>query len=104
MVQYSSLIFIEEVKNLPNIKSAMKRVKVSQAKTLQNRMIKSGLKTTIKKFDSAVLNNDLEAAKVLYPEVVKKIDMAAAKGTIHKNAASRKKAKLALRLNAAAQK
>lgn len=89
---------------MPNIKSAMKRVKVSQAKTLQNRMIKSGLKTTIKKFDSAILNNDLEAAKVLYPEVSKKIDMAAAKGSIHKNAASRKKAKLALRLNAAASK
>lgn len=89
---------------MPQIKSAMKRVKVSEAKTLQNKMIKSGLKTTIKKFDGIVQSNDLEAAKVLYPEVVKKIDMAAAKGTIHKNAASRKKAKLALRLNAAAQK
>lgn len=89
---------------MPQIKSAKKRVKVSQAKTLQNKMIKSGLKTTIKKFDSAVLKNDLEAARVLYPEVAKKIDMAAAKGTIHKNAASRKKAKLALRLNATAQK
>lgn len=89
---------------MPNIKSAMKRVKVAQTKTLQNRMIKSGLKTAIKKFESAILNNDLEAARVLYPNVVKKIDMAAAKGTIHKNAASRKKAKLALRLNAAAQK
>ena len=87
---------------MPNIKSAKKRVKVSQAKTLQNKMVKSDLKTTIKKFDSTVLNNDLEAAKVLYPQVVKTIDMAAAKGSIHKNAASRKKAKLALRLNAVA--
>jgi len=67
-------------------------------------MIKSGLKTVVKKFDTALLNNDLDKAKALYPEVSKKIDMAAAKGVIHKNAASRKKAKLALRLNAAAQK
>ncbi len=89
---------------MPNIKSAEKRVRVSRAKTLRNRMIKSSLKTTIKKFDTAILNNDLEAAKVLYPEVAKEIDMAAAKGTIHKNAANRKKAKLALRLNAVAQK
>ena len=89
---------------MPNIKSAEKRVKVSRAKTLRNKMIKSGLKTTIKKFDTAILNNDLEAAKVLYPVVTKKVDMAAAKGTIHKNAANRKKAKMALRLNAAAQK
>ncbi|HHY82157.1 MAG TPA: 30S ribosomal protein S20 [Clostridiales bacterium] len=89
---------------MPNIKSAMKRVKVAQAKTLRNKMIKSGLKTVVKKFDTALLNNDLDKAKALYPEVSKKIDMAAAKGVIHKNAASRKKAKLALRLNAAAQK
>lgn len=89
---------------MPNIKSAIKRVKVSKVKTLQNRMVKTGLKTVVRKFETAVANNDLEAAKVLYPEVAKKIDMAAAKGTIHKNAANRKKAKLALRLNAAGQK
>lgn len=89
---------------MPNIKSAMKRVKVSESKTLRNKMIKSGLKTTVKKFEVALLNNDMDKAKALYPEVSKKIDMAAAKGVIHKNAASRKKAKLALRLNAAAQK
>ena len=87
---------------MPNIKSAKKRVKVSQAKTLQNKMIKSELKTTIKKFDNTIRDNDLEGARGLYPTVTKKIDMAAAKGSIHKNAASRKKAKLALRLNAAA--
>ena len=89
---------------MPNIKSAKKRVKVSSAKTLQNKVVKSSLKTIIKKFDGTILNNDIGAAKVLYPEVSKKIDMAAAKGAIHKNAANRKKAKLALRLNATGQK
>ena len=88
---------------MPNIKSAKKRVKVSSAKTLQNKVVKSGLKTIVKKFDATLLN-DMGAAKVLYPDVSKKIDMAAAKGAIHKNAANRKKAKLALRLNAAGQK
>ncbi|HHU48175.1 MAG: 30S ribosomal protein S20 [Caldicoprobacterales bacterium] len=89
---------------MPNIKSAIKRVKVSQTKTLRNRMVKSNLKTAIKKFETALADNDLEKARLLYPEITKKIDMAVTKGTIHKNAANRKKAKLALRLNAAAQK
>ena len=89
---------------MPNIKSAIKRVKVSQTKTLRNKLIKSNLKTTVKRFEAALLDNDVEKATLLYPEITKRIDKAAAKGTIHKNAASRKKAKLALRLNAAAEK
>ncbi|HOB19225.1 MAG TPA: 30S ribosomal protein S20 [Candidatus Atribacteria bacterium] len=86
---------------MPNTKSAMKRVKVIKAKTLRNKMIKSSLKTISKKFENALSENNLDLAKSIYPKLVKKIDMAAAKGTIHKNAANRKKAKLALRLKAA---
>lgn len=103
MIQYVSLILVEEVKNLPNIKSAVKRVTVTESKTLRNKMVKSELKSAIKKFERALLDNDLETAELLYPQVTKKIDKAAAKGSIHKNAANRKKAKLALRLNAASQ-
>src|SRR5690554_6547245 len=103
MVKYETLIFIGEVKNLPNIKSAEKRMKVTQAKTPKNKMRKSALKTSIKKYEAALLNNDLEAAKNMYPDIIKNIDQASAMGTIHKNAANRKKAKLALRLNAAGQ-
>jgi len=88
---------------LPNIKSAEKRVAVAKAKTLRNRMIKSDLKTAVKKFEKVLLNNDTELARRLYSEVVKKVDMAASKGVIHKNVANRKKSKLALRLNAASE-
>ena len=35
---------------MPNIKSAEKRVRVTAAKTLQNKMAKSSLKTAIKSF------------------------------------------------------
>ncbi|MDD2503534.1 MAG: 30S ribosomal protein S20 [Clostridia bacterium] len=42
----------------------------------------------------------MEKARLQYAQVVKMIDKAASKGSIHKNAANRKKAKLALRLNA----
>lgn len=88
---------------MPNIKSAIKRVKVSQTKTLRNRMVKSELKTAVKNFEKALLENDLDQARLQYAQVTKKIDMAASKGSIHKNVANRKKAKLALRLNASAE-
>ena len=85
---------------MPNIKSAKKRVLVIEKKTLQNKAIKSALKTQIKKFLAAVNANDKEAAMKLYPETVSAIAGAATKGVIHKNNANNKKAKLAKKLAA----
>ncbi|MDD2503512.1 MAG: 30S ribosomal protein S20, partial [Clostridia bacterium] len=64
MIQYGSLILVEEVKNLPNIKSAIKRVKVSQTKTLRNKMVKSELKTAVKNFENSLVDSDLEKARL----------------------------------------
>ena len=61
-------------------------------------MIKSALKTSIKKFLAAVDAGDKEAANALYPETVSAIDSAASKGILHKNNAANKKAKLAKKL------
>ena len=83
------LILRREVNILPNIKSAIKRVKVNEKKNLRNRMIKSAMKTQIKKFETAASAGA--------------VDRAAAKGVIHKNAANRKKARLAKRLAKAAE-
>lgn len=84
---------------MPNIKSAKKRVKVIASKTLRNQMIKSNLKTCIKNFEAyyekADKANACEACKLAY----KRIDQAVAKGILHKNAAARKKAQLAIKLN-----
>ena len=55
---------------MPNIKSAKKRVLVTEKKTMQNKAIKSALKTTIKKFLAAVNAGDKELAEKLYPETV----------------------------------
>ena len=76
---------------MPNIKSAKKRVKVTKTKTLQNKMFKSALKTDIKKYEAAVAAGDMALAQELYKVAVKKIDMAASKGIIHKNCAAHKK-------------
>ncbi len=85
---------------MPNIKSAKKRVKVIATKTLRNKAINSNLKTTIKKAEAAIDGSaDDRAAAVSL--AMKKIDQAAAKGLLHKNTAARKKAHLAVKLNAA---
>ena len=84
---------------MPNIKSAKKRVKITETKTLQNKMAKSSLRTALKKFDNAVVSGDKDQAKTAYLLAVKKIDQAVAKGLIHKNNAARKKSQFTLKLN-----
>ena len=85
---------------MANIKSAKKRVKVIEAKTLRNKMIRSDLRTAIKKAEFALQNNadnKVEATRI----AMRKIDCAAAKGILHKNNAARKKSSLATKLNRA---
>ena len=84
---------------MPNIKSAKKRVKVIATKTLINKAANSELKTTIKKANAAIENNDANKAEAIRV-AVKKIDQAVAKGIMHKNAAARKKSQLAKKANA----
>lgn len=86
---------------MPNIKSAIKRVKVTEKKNLRNRMVKSAMKTQLKKFEAAVAANEADA-KVL-STTQGAVDKAMAKGVIHKNAANRKKARLAKKLAKAAK-
>ena len=86
---------------MPNIKSAIKRVKVTRKKNMRNRMVKSAMRTTIKKFDRALATGSADAA--MLSVTTASVDKAAAKGVIHKNAANRKKSRMAKRLNKAAQ-
>ena len=80
---------------MPNIKSAIKRVKVSEKKNLRNRVAKTKIKTVVKKFDAAVNASETENAVVLMRQASGEVDKAASKGIIHRNAANRKKAQLA---------
>ena len=84
---------------MPNIKSAKKRVLVTKTKTLQNKMFKTELKTDIKKHQAAIAAGDTELAQATYKIAVKKIDQAAARGIIHKNAAAHKKSQFTKALN-----
>ncbi|WIV10674.1 30S ribosomal protein S20 [Proteiniborus sp. MB09-C3] len=86
---------------MANIKSAKKRIEVINVKTALNKSRKSEIKTYITKFNKAVENGDLDSAKSLLKLVEKKLNRAAAKNTIHKNAAARKVSRLTKRLNEA---
>ena len=77
---------------MANIKSAKKRISVIQKKTLINKMRLSQVKTAIKRFEVAT-------EKLRYAQ--KKLTQVAAKGTIHKNAASRKISRLTKKFNKA---
>lgn len=82
---------------MPNIKSAEKRVRTSAQRRDRNRMQKSALKTSIKRFHKAVEVDTANADAVLQ-QTIKTIDKAAAKGIIHKNAAARRKSRLTKKL------
>lgn len=84
---------------MANIKSAKKRILVIDKKTAINRSRKSEIKTFIKKFEVALENGEVEKAKEYLKEIEAKLDRAAAKNTIHKNAAARKISRLQQRLN-----
>ena len=77
---------------MPNIKSAKKRVQVSKLQNERNRMIKTGLKTSVKKFEAALTEEAYRAA-------VKTLDQAVAKGVLHKNTAAHRKSAMTLKLN-----
>ncbi|MBS4176276.1 30S ribosomal protein S20 [Lederbergia citrea] len=83
---------------MPNIKSAIKRVKINEEKNAQNIAVKSAMRTAVKKFELAVDQNE-ENAKDLFKSAVKHLDKAATKGLIHKNTANRQKARLATKLS-----
>ena len=84
---------------MPNIKSAKKRVLVSQTKAMQNKAAKSALKTDIKKFEAAVAEGNRSEADVAYKVAVKAVDKAVVKGLLHKSNAAHKKSSMTIKLS-----
>ena len=87
---------------MPNIKSAKKRVALSRIANENNKLAKSALKTTIKKFDVAVASGNRAEADVAYKAAVVAVDKAVNKGILRKNNAARKKSSMAVKMNALA--
>ena len=84
---------------MANIKSAKKRILVIETKTLRNKMIKSKVKTLVKKVEVAVAAGDKTLATEVLKNAVVAIDKAQAKGVYHKNNAARKVSGLTKKVN-----
>ena len=85
---------------MANIKSAKKRILVTDIKTARNKSIRSEVKTSIKKV--AVAANDKTAADAALKTAVSTIESAASKGVYHKNNSARKVSRLTKLVNAMA--
>ncbi|MBS3938368.1 MAG: 30S ribosomal protein S20 [Peptococcaceae bacterium] len=77
---------------MANTKSAIKRIKTSAKRNLRNRMVKSSVRTAVRKFNDLTTVESLRTA-------ISALDKAVSKGVLHQNTASRKKSRLTLRLN-----
>jgi small subunit ribosomal protein S20 len=81
--------------------SAKKRVRQALKHRARNRFRKDTIKDKTKGFLTALASGDLTKAETALRSAVRIMDRVAQKGTIHKNAAARKRSRLALKLNAA---
>ncbi|HAP32374.1 MAG TPA: 30S ribosomal protein S20 [Firmicutes bacterium] len=84
---------------MPNIKSAIKRMKQSEVRHQRNRQVKSQLKTAVKKFFTSLEGDEAQKAQNNYLQASRLIDKAASKGVLHKRTAARKKSRLARKLH-----
>ena len=89
---------------MPNHKSAEKRVRQSERRRVVNRTNRTKLRTSIKKFRSALKGGEAGQVGALLPQTVSEIDKAVQKGVLHRNAAARHKSRLTARANQAAAK
>jgi len=84
---------------MANIKSAKKRIKVIDTKTLRNKMIKSQVKTSIKKLENSISLGKKEDAMEMLKNTISCINKACSKGIFHKNNAARKVSNLTKKVN-----
>jgi small subunit ribosomal protein S20 len=85
---------------MANSRSALKRVRKTEAETVRNRTVNSRVKTFRKKVDAAIESGDAKAAQAALGEFASAADKAGRKNIIHKNTANRMKGSLTRRIQA----
>lgn len=89
---------------MANIKSAIKRNRQNEKRRLHNRVYRGSARTQVRNARVAINEGDQEKATVEVKEAIRKLDLAASKGIIHKNNAARRKSRLAKALQGLAAK
>jgi small subunit ribosomal protein S20 len=85
---------------VPNIKSAKKRVLQSEKRRVRNRFVKVTTRSHIKVVRTAIEAGDVEAAKSALPRAVRDLARSVTKGVLHRNTARRKIGRLTRAVNA----
>jgi small subunit ribosomal protein S20 len=80
---------------MPNIKQQKKRVRTAAQERLENLRYLSSVKTLTRRLRAAVVEGDRDRIAAEHRELVRRIDKAAARGALHRNAAARKKSQAA---------
>ena len=80
---------------MANIKSQIKRIKTNEKARLRNKAVSSSIKTAVRKFRDAVTAGDSAKITAELRSASQALDVAVAKGVLHKNAAANKKSKMA---------
>jgi small subunit ribosomal protein S20 len=88
---------------MPNIKSSAKRDQIAKTRNVRNKARRTALKTTLKKFEAAVIEGNRENAMAAHKLAVKTVDRAVTKGILHKNNAAHKKSRMARMINQISQ-
>lgn len=83
---------------MPILKSAMKRIRADKVRKVRNLNTKSEIKTLAVKFNEDIIANKKDAAKISAHLLISKLDKAVSHGILHKNTASRKKSRIAIKL------
>lgn len=80
-------------------KTPMKRARMAKIRQASNASKKSAMKTAIKKFETAIADNNRSEAEARLIAAISIIDKNAGRGIVHKNKAARTKSRLAKKLN-----
>ena len=84
---------------MPTSSSATKRVRQNAKRRSLNHWRKRQIKEQIKSFLKAIQDQDVEAAEAEFRKACGILDKVACTSTMHRNAAARRKSRLASRLN-----
>ncbi len=91
-------------KEMPNHKSAEKRMRQNEKRRVINRNNRGRLRTGVKKLRAALEGGDAGSVQTILPETISLIDKAVQKGVLHRNAAARHKSRLTMHANQSAEK
>lgn len=84
---------------MANTRQQRKRIRITARQRNENLRYRSAIRTLFRRLDEQVETGDADRAQSTATKLTSTIDKTAARGTIHKNRAARKKSQVARRLN-----